>query len=169
MTSQKDLLMQLDNDFKVIRPIHLNLKTGWYDRSRHGPNLCFAKNISVPHIQGRYRLNAIDNNAEIQEFFFDVEFSKYDKNGVKIKPISKTLVNQYFKSLKYSAKKLLRKILWHIPKNYVYVRISGTGLHFTFFLSGMKNENQWESITRYFIGKSRLQNTKHVGKLVFGV
>ncbi len=169
MTSQKNLLIQLDNDFKVIRPIHLNLRTGWYDRSRHGPNLCFAKNITVQHIQGRYRLNTKDNEADVQEFFFDMEWSKYYQNGTKIKTISKDIANQYFKNLKYAAKNLLRKILWHIPKNYVCVRISGTGLHFTFFLSGIKNEKQWESITQYFIGKSGLPNSKHAGRLVFGV
>ena len=54
-------------------------------------------------------------------------------------------------------------------KDYIYIRASGSGLHLTFFLKGLKSNYEWELITKYFIWKSKLPNTKNATELVYGI
>src|SRR3989344_3875808 len=133
MQSQLELLKEMEQDFKITRKIFLNLKTGWFDNSKGKSNMVFAKDITLEPIQGRYRLNLTDNLLGVQEFFFDIEWSQFDENGAKIKLITKEITNQYFPKLKRAAKKLLFPLLKYIPKEFIYIRVSGTGLHIIFF------------------------------------
>jgi len=169
MQSQLELLKEMEQDFGITRPIFLNLKTGWFDNSKGKSNLVSAKDISLEHIQGRYRLNLNDNLLKIQEFFFDIEWSPFTEDGTKIKLITKEIADQYFPRLKRVSKKLLFPLLKYIPKDFIYIRVSGTGLHIIFFLKGLKDMSEWELITRYLIHKSKLQNTKNADNLVFGL
>ena len=167
--SQTELLRNMEKDFKITRKIFLNLKTGWFDNSKKRSNLVFAKDITVDHIQGRYRLNLNDNELKIQEFFFDLEWSAFTEDGTKMGLITEKIVNIYFTRLKKAAKRLLFILLKYIPKDYIYIRVSGSGLHIIFFLKGLEDNDEWGLITRYLIHKSKLSNTKNAEKLVFGL
>src|SRR3989338_11521625 len=169
MSKQTELLKAMEKDFGITRQIFLNLKTGWYDNSKGKSNLVFAKHIDKEQIQGRYRLNLNDNTLEIQEFFFDAEWSPFTFIGKEIKVVTKAITDQYFPRLKRATKKLLFPVMKYIPKRFIYIRVSGTGLHLIFFLKGLQSMADWEQITRFFILKSKLKNTKHADKLVFGL
>ena len=169
MQSQLELLKEMEQDFKITRKIFLNLKTGWFDNSKGKSNMVSAKDITLEPVQGRYRLNLTDNLLRVQEFFFDIEWSQFDENGAKIKLITKEITNQYFPKLKRAAKRLLFPLLKYIPKEFIYIRVSGTGLHIIFFVQGLQNMDEFMLITKYFIFKSKLKNTKHVDKLIFGL
>jgi len=166
---QKALLMQMDSDFQITRPIHLNLLTGWYDRNKEQSNLVYADDLTVPHSQGRYRLNLTDNKLGIQEFFFDLEWPSITQEGIPIKVLTKEIVNQRFLPLKKSAKKLLFAIMRYIPKDYIYIKASGSGLHIQFFLKGLADMEEWHLITNYLIQKSKLPNVKNSKKLIYGI
>ena len=168
MTTQTELLRNMERDFKITRKLFLNIKTGWFDNSRKKSNLVYAKDIAINQIQGRYRLNLNDNELKIQEFFFDIEWSAFTEGNKKIEVITKEIVDSYFPRLKKAAKKLLFTLLKYIPKDYIYIRASGSGFHIIFFLKGLKDMDEWELITRYIICKARLPNTKNAEKLVFG-
>jgi hypothetical protein len=71
--------------------------------------------------------------------------------------------------LKYAAEKLLSIVLKYIPKEKIYIRASGSGLHVIFFLKGLRMMEEWQMITNYLIAKSKLPNTKNADKLVFGL
>jgi len=159
----------MEKDFKITRKIFLNIKTGWFDNSKNKSNLVSAKYITVDQIQGRYRLNLNDNELKIQEFFFDLEWSAFTEDGKKIKVITKQIVDDYYPRLKRATKKLLFILFKYIPKDFIYIRISGSGLHIIFFLKGLKNMDEWESITQYIIYKSKLPNTKRAENLTFGL
>src|SRR3989338_1028420 len=169
MSKQTELLKAMEKDFGITRQIFLNLKTGWYDNSKGKSNLVFAKHIDKEQIQGRYRLNLNDNTLGIQEFFFDAEWSPFTFDGKEIKIVTRNITEQYFPRLKRAAKKLLFPVMKYIPKRFIYIRVSGTGLHLIFFLRGLQNMSEWEQITRFFILKSKLKNTKHADELVFGL
>lgn len=169
MQTQIELLTNMEKDFKIAGKIFLNIKTGWFDNCKNSSNLVSAKDISIEQIQGRYRLNINDNELKIQEFFFDLEWSAFTENGEKIKLITKQTADNYFPRLKRAAKKLLFILFKYIPKDYIYIKASGSGLHIIFFLKGLKNMDEWELITRYLIFKSKLPNTKNADKLVFGL
>ena len=169
MSKQTELLKAMEKDFGITRQIFLNLKTGWYDNSKGKSNLVFAKHIDKEQIQGRYRLNLNDSTLEIQEFFFDAEWSPFTFDGKEIKIVTRNITEQYFPRLKRAAKKLLFPVMKYIPKRFIYFRVSGTGLHLIFFLRGLQNMSEWEQITRFFILKSKLKNTKHADELVFGL
>src|SRR3989338_881195 len=169
MQTQINLLKAMEQDFKITRKIFLNLKTGWFDNSKGKSNLVFAKELTLEQIQGRYRLNLNDNHEKVQEFFFDIEWSPFTDEGEKIVMITKEIANKYFPRLKRAAKRLLFPILKYIPKDFIYIRASGTGLHIVFFIKGLKSMDEWALITRYLIHKSKLQNTKNADKLVFGL
>src|SRR3989344_5154183 len=169
MQSQLELLKEMEQDFKITRKIFLNLKTGWFDNSKGKSNMVFAKDITIDPIQGRYRLNLNDNVLRIQEFFFDVEWSPFTEDGRKISLITKDIVNTYFPRLKRAAKKLLFVVLKYVPKDFICIRVSGTGLHIIFFGQGLQNMDEFMLLTKYFIFKSKLQNTKNADKLVFGI
>jgi len=169
MQTQINLLKAMEQDFKITRKIFLNLKTGWFDNSKGKSNLVFAKELTLEQIQGRYRLNLNDNHEKVQEFFFDIEWSPFTDEGEKIVMITKEIANKYFPRLKRAAKRLLFPILKYIPKDFIYIRASGTGLHIVFFIKGLKSMDEWALITRYLIHKSKLQNTKNATKLVFGL
>src|SRR3989338_845367 len=169
MSKQTELLKAMEKDFGITRQIFLNLKTGWYDNSKGKSNLVFAKHIDKEQIQGRYRLNLNDNTLEIQEFFFDAEWSPFTFIGKEIKLVTKAITDQYFPRLKRATKKLLFPVMKYIPKRFIYIRVSGTGLHLIFFLRGLQSMSDWELITRFFILKSRLKNTKHADRLIFGL
>ena len=159
----------MESDFQITRKIFLSLKTGWFDNSKGKSNLVNAYEITIPQIQGRYRLNANDSKLKIQEFFFDAEWSAYAENGEKIAVITKEIVNANFPKLKKAAKRILFPILKYIPKKYVYIRASGTGIHIIFFLKGINNMEEWRKITSYLIRKSKLKNTKNAKQLIFGL
>ncbi len=159
----------MERDFAINRKIFLDLKTGWFDNSKDKSNLVSAKDISIPQIQGRYRLNLNDNLLKIQEFFFDVEYSPFTEEGKKIVIITKEIANKYFPRLKRAVIRILNPILRCIPKKYIYIRASGTGFHIIFFIKGFKDMQEWELITRYLMLKSKLPNTKNADKLVFGL
>src|SRR3989338_5661535 len=167
MQTQTNLLKQMESDFQITRKIFLSLKTGWFDNSKGKSNLVNAYEITIPQIQGRYRLNANDSKLKIQEFFFDAEWSAYAENGEKIAVITKEIVNANFPKLKKAAKRILFPILKYIPKKYVYIRASGTGIHIIFFLKGINNMEEWRKITSYLIRKSKLKNTKNAKQLIF--
>src|SRR3989338_2354788 len=169
MNKQKELLVNLDSDFQVVRTLHLNITTGWFDKSKYNSNLVFAKDITAPHIQGRYRLNSNDNKLNIQEFFFDLEWTCYNEDGTEIKGLTKDIVNKRFQRLKRASMRLLFSVMKYVPKDYIYLRASGSGLHLIFFLKVLKSTEEWELITKYFIYKSRLSNTKNASKLVYGL
>ena len=169
MNKQKELLVNLDSDFQVVRTLHLNITTGWFDKSKYNSNLVFAKDITAPHIQGRYRLNSNDNKLNIQEFFFDLEWTCFNEDGTEIKGLTKDIVNKRFQRLKRASMRLLFSVMKYVPKDYIYLRASGSGLHLIFFLKGLKSTEEWELITKYFIYKSRLSNTKNASKLVYGL
>ncbi len=169
MTTQTQLLQNMEKDFQITRKIFLNIKTGWFDKSKNRSNLVCAKDISIDQIQGRYRLNVNDNKLYIQEFFFDLEWSTFTEEGNKIELITKEIVNSYFPRLKKAAKKLLFLLLKYIPKELIYIRASGSGLHIVFFLEKLNDMDEWEMITRYLIKKSKLPDTKHAKCLVFGL
>src|SRR3989338_6188087 len=169
MQTQINLLKAMEQDFKITRKIFLNLKTGWFDNSKGKSNLVFAKELTLEQIQGRYRLNLNDNHEKVQEFFFDIEWSPFTEEGEKIVMITKEIADKYFPRLKRAAKRLLFPILKYIPKDFIYIRASGTGLHIVFFIKGLKSMDEWALITRYLIHKSKLQNTKNADKLVFGL
>ncbi|MBI2657755.1 hypothetical protein HYX08_03620 [Candidatus Woesearchaeota archaeon] len=169
MQTQANLLKAMEQDFKVERKIFLNIRTGWYDRSKDGDNLVSAKDISVEPIQGRYRLNFNDNMLRVQEFFFDVEWSPFTVDGKKIEVATKETVNQYFLKLKKAAKRLLFLLLKYIPKDKIYIRVSGTGLHIIFFGQGLERMHEFMQISKFFILKSKLPNTKNTQELVFGL
>jgi len=76
-SKQTKLLRNVEKDFQIVRKIFLNIKTGWFDKSKNRSNLVSAKDISIGQIQGRYRLNLNDNKLKIQEFFFDLEWSAF--------------------------------------------------------------------------------------------
>jgi len=166
---QKALLMQMDKDFQITRPIHLNLLTGWYDRNKEQSNLVYAEDLTVAHSQGRYRLNLTDNQLGIQEFFFDLEWPSITQEGIPIKVLTKEIVNQRFLPLKKSAKKLLFAIMRYIPKDFIYIKASGSGLHIQFFLKGLADMEEWNLITNYLIEKSKLPNVKNAKKLIYGI
>jgi hypothetical protein len=167
--TQKDMLTAMEQDFKITRKIFLNIKTGWFDRSKNKDNLVSAKDITIPQIQGRYRLNLDDNNERIQEFFFDLEWSSFTEEGKPLSLITKEIVNDYYPKLKKASEILLNLILKYIPKDVIYIKASGSGLHIQFFLQDLEEKDQWHQITRYFIDKTHLPNTKHAGELVFGL
>jgi len=169
MQTQIELLQAMEQDFKISRKIFLNIKTGWYDRNKFNSNLVFAKDITIDQIQGRYRLNLDDNLLKVQEFFFDAEWSSFTKDGRKIKVITKDITDKYFSRLKRASKRLLFVLFKYIPKDFIYIRASGTGLHLVFFLKGLKNMDEWALITNYLIHKSSLPNTKNASSLVFGL
>lgn len=169
MQNQKELLIAMQKDFGITRKIFLNLKTGWYDRSKGKSNLVNAEDITIEPIQGRYRLNMNDNLEKVQEFYFDIEWSPFTKDGKEIKPITKEIVNLYLPRLKRVAKKVLFILLKYIPKENISIRISGTGLHIIFFAKGLSSMDEWMLITKYIIFKSKLPNTKNADKLVFGL
>ena len=158
----------MELDFGISRKIFLDVATGWYDFSKRGSNLVSAKDISIPHIQGRYRLNACDNAKRVQEFFFDLEWSSFTPHGEKVDLVTRELVDYYFPQLREAAFQVLDIVLPFIQKQYVYIRASGTGLHIIFFLEGLQ-EGDWEAITQFIIVKSCLPNTKHASSLVFGL
>ncbi len=110
-----------------------------------------------------------DNSCNVQEFFFDVEWSPYADDGRKILVVTKEIMNDYFPRLKRAAKKLLFVLLRYIPKDCIFIRISGTGLHVIFFAEGLKSMEEWMVVTRYIIFRSRLRNTKNASELVFGL
>ena len=87
--NQNELLRNMEADFGISRKIFLNVATGWYDFSKHGSNLVSANDITLPHIQGRYRLNASDNAKGVQEFFFDLEWSSFTPHGEKVELVTK--------------------------------------------------------------------------------
>ena len=169
MSKQTELLKSMEKDFGITRQIFLNLRTGWYDNSKGKSNLVFAKHITQEQIQGRYRLNLIDNTLGIQEFFFDAEWSAFTEDGKEIKVVTRSITDKYFPMLKRAAKKLLFPVMKYIPKRFVYIRVSGTGLHLIFFLRGLQSMQEWELITKFFILKSKLKNTKHADRLIFGL
>ena len=169
MENQTELLRQMEKEFKITRKIFLNIKTGWFDNSKNRSNLVSAKDIAIEQIQGRYRLNLNDNELKIQEFFFDLEWSAFTEDGEKIKVITKQIVEDYYPRLKKAAKKLLFILFKYIPKDFIYIRVSGSGLHLIFFLKGLKNMDEWRLITQYLIYKSKLPNTKRAEKLAFGL
>ena len=169
MSKQAELLKSMEKDFGITRQIFLNIKTGWYDNSKGKSNLVFAKHLTQEQIQGRYRLNLNDSTLAIQEFFFDAEWSSYTEDGKEIKVVTKTITDQYFPKLKRATKRLIFPLMKYIPKRFIYIRASGTGLHLIFFLRGLQSMSEWELITRFFILKSKLKNTKHADKLVFGL
>ncbi len=169
MQSQLELLKAMEQDFGITRPIFLNLKTGWFDNSKGKSNMVSAKDITLEPIQGRYRLNLNDNLLKVQEFFFDIEWSPFTEDDTKIKLITREIATQYFPRLKRAAKKLLFPLLKYIPKDFIYIRVSGTGLHTIFFIKGLKDMGEWELITRYLVQKSKLENTKNADNLVFGL
>ena len=158
----------MELDFGISRKIFLDVATGWYDFSKRGSNLVSAKDISIPHIQGRYRLNACDNAKRVQEFFFDLEWSSFTPHGEKVDLVTRELVDYYFPQLREAAFQVLDILLPFIPKQHVYIRASGTGLHIIFFLEGLQ-DGDWEAITQFIIVKSSLPNTKHASSLVFGL
>jgi len=168
-SKQTKLLRNVEKDFQIVRKIFLNIKTGWFDKSKNRSNLVSAKDISIGQIQGRYRLNLNDNKLKIQEFFFDLEWSAFTEDGRKIELITRQIVDSYFPRLKRAAKRLLFILFKYIPKEYIYIRASGSGMHIIFFLKGLKNMDEWELITRYFINKSKLPDTKHAKSLAFGL
>ena len=169
MPTQSILLRNMERDFKITRKIFLNIKTGWFDNSKNKSNLVSAKDIAVDQIQGRYRLNLNDNELKIQEFFFDLEWSAFTEEGKKIKVITKQIVDDYFPRLKRATKRLLFILFKYIPKDFIYIRVSGSGLHLIFFLKGLKNMDEWRLITQYLIYKSKLPNTKRAENLAFGL
>src|SRR3989344_2114525 len=169
MSKQTELLKAMEKDFGITRQILLNLRTGWYDNSKGKSNLVFAKHITQEQIQGRYRLNFNDNTLGIQEFFFDLEWSSFIEEGIEIKVVTKQIADQYFPRLKRATKRLLFPVMKYIPKRFIYIRASGTGLHVVFFLKGLSGMQEWEMITKFFILKSKLKNTKHADRLVFGL
>ena len=169
MSKQAELLKAMEKDFGITRQIFLNLRTGWYDNSKGKSNLVFAKHLTQEQIQGRYRLNLNDSTLGIQEFFFDAEWSAFSEDGREIKVVTKSITDKYFPRLKRAAKKLIFPVMKYIPKRFIYIRASGTGLHLVFFLRGLQSMSEWELITRFFILKSRLKNTKHADRLVFGL
>ena len=169
MITQTELLRDMERDFKITRKIFLNIKTGWFDNSKNKSNLVSAKEITIDQIQGRYRLNLNENELKIQEFFFDLEWSAFTEDGKKIKIITKEIVDRYFPRLKRAAKKLLFILFRYIPKKYIYIRVSGSGIHIIFFFKGLKNIDEWELITQYLIYKSNLPNTKRAENLAFGL
>ena len=169
MSKQTELLKSMERDFGITRQIFLNLRTGWYDNSKGKSNLVFAKHITQEQIQGRYRLNFNDNTLGIQEFFFDLEWSSFIEEGIEIKVVTKQIADQYFPRLKRATKRLLFPVMKYIPKRFIYIRASGTGLHVVFFLRGLSGMQEWEMITKFFILKSKLKNTKHADRLVFGL
>jgi len=169
MAAQTELLRNMEREFKITRKLFLNIKTGWFDNSKNKSNLVSARDIPIDQIQGRYRLNLNDNKLKIQEFFFDLEWSAFTNDGKKIKIITKDIVNRYFPRLKRAAKKLLFILLKYIPKKYIYIRVSGSGLHIIFFLKGLRNMDEWELITQYLIHKAKLPNTKRAESLAFGL
>ena len=159
---QKQLFIQIEKDFKITKPIFLNAEN-WYDTS-----LCFADDLTS-HSIGRYRINTEFSKSKTAEFWFDVESTSYDKDGNKIKLITKDLVNSRFPKLKKILIILSLPILKHFPdKNKIYVRVSGSGLHLFFFVKNISSK-QWLNLTRYFIDKSKLKNTKGADKLVYGI
>ena len=169
MVNQVELLKAMEKDFGITRQIFLNLKTGWYDNSKGKSNLVFAKHITLGQIQGRYRLNLADSTLGIQEFFFDLEWSPYSEDGKEIKVVTNQITDKYFLRLKLAAKRLLFPVMRYIPKRFIYIRASGTGIHIIFFLHGLLSVSEWELITKYFIFKSKLKNTKNSYRLVFGL
>ncbi len=146
-----------------MKPLFLNLRTGWFDRSMYGSNLVFAKDIAVSFIQGRYRVNADSNKMNISEFWFDAEF----KTGKK-EVLTKVLVNQRFLRLKKVVVKLLRFLLLYFPKDKLYIKASGSGFHVYFFLKDCDKET-WELFIHHILYRVRIPNTKHVSELTFGL
>jgi hypothetical protein len=153
----------MEEDFQLSKPVFVDLKTGWYDRSLGKNNIVFAKDITVCPVQGRYRVNADANKKGISEFWFDAEF----KTGKK-EVLTKALVNERFSKLKRVVEKLLKFVLLYLPKDKVYVKESGSGFHVYFFLEGC-DQKTWEIITRFVLQRVKLPNTKNADRLTFGL
>ncbi len=169
MKTQKELLKAMEEDFKITRKVFLNLRTGWYDRSKNQDNLVSASEITTEPIQGRYRINLNDNILKVQEFFFDIEWSPFTEDGKKIEVATKEIVNHCFFRLKRAAKKILFILLKYVPRDKIYIRVSGTGFHIIFFARGLRTMDEFLQVTEYLISKSNLPNTKNARELVFGL
>ena len=160
MIRQKELFVQMEQDFGIIKPIFLNIDKGWYDNT-----LCFAQDLRTKFSQGRYRVDLNTNSKGVQEFWFDIEW----KNPKLKRAITMQDVNDHFPGLKEVTLRFLDEILKYIRDDCIYIKATSSGFQLCFFATNVKNMEQWKNITLYLIEEAQLKNTKDVVLLTYGV
>lgn len=159
---QKQLFLNMENDFGLTKPIFLNTSYGWYDNK-----LVHAQDLTKLSI-GRYRVDLDTNDKGIQEFWFDFEWTKYDEQGNLIKQVSKDLTQARFLQLQKVLEGFSKHLMKVVDLRRVYVRSSGMGFHVFFFVQGIIKD-QWILITRKFLVDSKIPNTKGQTTLIYGL
>ncbi len=142
---QKAYLQQLETVCKVNKPIFINRNVvKWQEVEKqtntkiwaiNDENLVTASNVTESNIVGRYRID--NNNSDgIFEGWFELDANRDIHDEA-------TMKNEW-KFLSKCAKKLLAALQsFGIEREYVLIKSSGRGLHFSVFTSGFRDVAQY--------------------------
>jgi len=173
---QRDFLIGFEKQLGINKPIWIDRNLVEWKRIEQEvgikiwevaeSKLVSAAEIRSNNIIGRYRINP-QNSEGTWELWFDIESNRH--------LTTQSEIQQHFNDLKQATLKVLSVLSWFgIPKDCIFIKSSGRGVHIHVFVKGIRDRVQYQAIMEAIIDKTELPNIKsreyaHLDMVVFGV